>query len=289
MRLSLVTALLFIFCLPALSQGVRPGNVYRVTVTSRYVLEDGELTSQFYAINQEIYDSLGRLHTEVDYDWETHYPNNYRWHFFDSLLLVRTEHYINEQLDRRVVFKYDEDSLVTEEVHYRLSGSDTLLNKRLIYFYDRNGRVVRTDALNSGGRRLYRARYSYDHRGTETRRRVRGRRGDHEDNIARLDRESEYDSLEMLASETVRLRMSDRSRDQYTRKYRYDEQQNIIGLIELDDKGNQVMRIEYAWQPQRNRLQRIIYFDEKDNIEKYIAKRYEIYRTSDRRQRVIDY
>jgi len=288
MRLSVLSVLLFILSLPVISQGVRPGNVYRVTVTSRYLLEDGVPTSRFFAVNQEIYDSLGRLHTEIDYNRETNYPGNYRWHFYDSLLLVRTEHYINEQLDLRAVFRYD-DSLVAQESHYRLSGSDTVLTKRLIYSYDRKGRVVRMDALNSNGRRLYRARYTYDENGTETRRRVTGRRGEPEDNIARLDREPQYDSIGMLVFESVKLRMSDRTRKQNTRRYRYDEKNNLIELLELDGAGDQIRRIEYAWQTGRNRLQRIIYFDRDDNIEEYLARRYEIYLTNDRRQRVIDY
>ncbi len=289
MRLLILLSLLLLLNLTSHSQGVKPRNVYRVTVTSRYVLEDGERTNKFYAINQEIYDSLGRLHTEIDYDWETRYPNNYRWHFFDSMLLVRTEYFVNERLDRRVVFEYDSDTLVTREFHYELQDEDTILVKTLDYSRNADGLPELVVARNDAGRRLYRARSTFDEKGAEIRRRVTGRRGDPDDRIRRLDRESEYDSLGLLVSETVQLRMADGARDRYTRKYRYDGQENIIGMLELDDNGNQVKRIEYTYQPRRNRLQRIIYYDKNDQIEKYLAKRYEIYRTTDRRQRVIDY
>ena len=180
------------------AQGIKPTNVYRVTVTSRYVIEDGERTSQFYAVNQEISDSLGRMHTEIDYDWETRYPNNYRWHFFDSMLLVRTEYYVNETLDRRVVVEYDPDTLVIAERHYRLQDNDTLLDRTIEYSYDSNRLPVRVVATNDAGRRLYRSRSSYDDQGTEIRRRVTGRRGDPDDSIRRLDRQAEYDSTGIM-------------------------------------------------------------------------------------------
>ncbi len=285
-----VLALLFGY-LPLFShsQGKKPSNVYRVTVTSRYVLEDGERTNQFYAVNQEIYGSLGRFHTDIDFDWETRYPNNYRWHFYDSMLLVRTEHYIDEKLDRRVVYEYNKDTLVSGELHYTRKGEDTLLIKVVSYSYNTEGLPERTEALNSSGRRLFRVRSLFDESGTEIRRRVSGRRGEPEDGIRRLDREADYDSLGFLVEEKVRLRMSDRSRNEYTRRYRYDDRGNVIEMLELDDRGNQVCRIEYTWQSQRNRLGHISYYDENDQLQKFLAKRYEIYLTPDRRQRIIDY
>ncbi len=271
------------------SQGIKPQNIYRVTVTSRYVLQEGERTNQFHAVNQEIYDSLGRLHTEIDYDWETRYPGDYRWHFYDSMLLVRTEYYVDETLERRVVFEYDRNTVLTAERHYTLQGGDTLLFRTLEYTYDDGKLPVRVEARNPDGRRLYRSRSTYDDHGNEIRRRVTGRRGDPEDGIRRLDREAGYDSVGLLVNETVSLRMSDRSRSEYAKTYRYDEEGNMIEMTEYDEEGNQVRRKEYVWQQGRNRLQRIITYDADDNMVKYLAKRYEIYRTPDRRQRVIDY
>lgn len=271
------------------SQGAKPQNVFRVTVTSRYVLEGHERTSKFFAINQEIYDSLGRLHTEIDFDWETRYPNNYRWHYFDNMLRVRTEYYTNEELDRRVVFEYTSDSLIARELHYSPLNGDTLLSGIIDYSYNGQGLPDRVDAVNERGRRLYRARFQYDDRGTEIRRRVNTRRGVPDDGIRRLDREHEYDSLGLLISEKVSLRMTDGSRRTYSRNYEFNSDGNMTGLLELNDRGNQIRRVEYVWQSGRNRLQRILSYDADDNLEMDLAKRYEIYRTTDRRHRVIDY
>ncbi|MFO7924159.1 MAG: hypothetical protein R6U58_10750 [Bacteroidales bacterium] len=289
MKFPLLCLLLFSFHLTGYSQGIKPQNVYRVIVTNHYLLEDGERTERFYAVNQEIYDSLGRLHTEIDYDRETRYPSNYRWHYFDSLLLVRTEYYVNEKLELRRVFEYNTDTLVTRELHYRPEKEDTLLSMTLDFSLNEQGLPERIVATDSDGRRLYRIRSTFDDMGTEVRRRVTGRRGDPDDGIRRLDREAVYDSLGFLLSETVELRMAERTRMEYTRKYRYDERGNRIEMLELDDRGNQVCRIEYTWQRQRNRLGHISYYDENDQLQKFLAKRYEIYRTTDRRQRIIDY
>lgn len=271
------------------SQGIKPQNVYRVTVTSRYVVEEGERTSTFYAVNQEISDSLGRLHTEIDYNWETRYPDNYRWHYYDSMELVRTDYFIDEKLDVRKVFEREKQDRIVRELHFMPGNEDTVMVKSLDFTYNSDGFPERIDASNSSGRRLYRVRSRFDEHGTEIRRRVRGRRGEPDDGIIRLDREAGYDSLGYLTSESVQLRMADGSRTQYTKKYQYDEHGNITGMTELDGQGNQVSRIEYVWQPNRNRLSRIQYYDHSDQLEKYMAKRYEIYRTNDRRQRVIDY
>jgi hypothetical protein len=273
----------------ARSQGIKPQNVYRVTVTSRYVLEEGERTNRFYAVNQQISDSLGRLHTEIDYDWETRYPDNYRWHYFDSLLMVRTDFFVKEKIEKRIAYDYDNHGNVSREWHYGFQDEDSVLLRTIAYSYNPSGRKGQAEALSNEGRRLYRARFAFDERGTEISRRVTVRRGAPEDGIQRLDREAEYDSLGLLMSETVRLRMSDRTREEHTKKYKYDTHGNIIEILELDDRGSQAARMEYDWQQGRNRLSRIRYYDENDQLEKYLAKRYEIYRTSDRRQRVIDY
>ncbi len=285
-----VLILLFGF-LPLLShsQGIKPSNVYRVTVTSRYIVENGERTNQFSAVNQKIYDSLGRLHTDIDFDWETRYPGHYRWHFYDSMLLVRTEHFVDEKLDRRVVYEYNSDTLVSREIYYKKQGEDTLLYKVMKYSFNQEGLPERIVALNSSGRRLFRVRSSFDESGTEIRRRVSGRRGDPEDGIRRMDREAEFDSLGFLVYEKVRLRMSNRANKEYTIKYQYDDRGNLVEKLEMDHNGNQIGRIEYNWQRDRNRLAQIRYYDSEGNLEKFLAKRYEIYRTTDRRQRVIDY
>jgi hypothetical protein len=287
MRILLLFLLLVSINLQGYSQGIKPQNIYRVTVTSRYIVENGERTSEFYAVNQEISDSLGRMHTEIDYDWETRYPHNYRWHYFDSILHVRTDFFKNENIERREIYQYSQDGYVTSELHFEFQDGDSLLIREIHYNYNSSG-SFQVVAFNNSGKRLYRLKSKFDENGTEISRRVRGR-GIPADNIRRLDRQAHYNSLGLLVSEKVQLRMTDRTRNEYTRQYEYDDQGNITGLLELDKSGNQAYRIEYVWQQNRNRVTRILHYDSHDKLEMFLAKRYEIYTTSDRRHRVIDY
>jgi hypothetical protein len=288
MQILFIFSLLVSINLVCYSQGIKPRNVYRVTVTSRHLLENGKSTGQQHAVNQEIYDSLGRLHTEIDFNRETLRPENYRWHYYDSMLLVRTEHFVNDQLYQRVIFIYGPGDLVSRELHYRVQDGDTLLFRTVSYTYNSAGLARRIKALNSPGKLLFRVRSSFDANGTETRRRVSGRRGEPDDGILRLDRATEFESSGLLMSESLKIRMGDRSGKEYSRNFQYDERQNLIGMTEFDDNGKQFRRIEYVWQDDRNRLSQIRYYDANDLLEKHLTKRYEIYRTTDRRQRVID-
>jgi hypothetical protein len=285
--------IIFLACLAltcvANSQGIKPQNVYRVVVTSQYVLKDGERTSEFFSINQEISDSLGRMHTDIDFNPETGYPDNYRWHYFDNNLKVRTDFFINEKINRRIVYQYNTQGMVSAERHFEFDNEKPGLVRTVEFSYNTMGLPVRSDAYNPAGKRLYRVISSYDKNGSEISRRVRGRREAPADNIMRLDRKPEYDSTGMLVSETLRLGRSDRTLSGYTRKYQYDEAGNITGKLELDEQGKQVLRIEYVWQQNRDRLTREIHYDGNDRLERYLAKRYEVYQGSDRRHRVIDY
>jgi YD repeat-containing protein len=270
-------------------QGTKPQRVYRVTVTRDNVVKEGELTGQINAVNQEIYDSLGRLHTEIDYDPATSYPNNFRWHYYDSMLLVRSEVFVNERLDRRVAFEYRPDKLVSAEHHFKIDGRDTLLYRTALFSYNSKGLLTKAVFLSDTGRRLFRVRSSFDSHGTELRRRVGGNRGEPEDGISRLDRIAEYDSPGLMRSETVRLRMTDRSRSLYTVKYKYDESGNMTEQARYDGGGKLQHRTEYEWQQDRNRITLIKLFNGSDKLVKHLTKSYEIYMSTDRRQRIIDY
>jgi hypothetical protein len=268
--------IIFLACLAVTnavnSQGTKPQNVYRVVITSQYVLEDGERTGEFFSINQKISDSLGRRHTEIDFNPETRYPGNYRWHYFDNMLKVRTDFFINEKINRRIVYQYNTIGLVSSEMHYGFENNEPVLVRVVEFSYNLSGLPEKAEVFGPSGKRLYRVISSYDRNGSEIRRRVKGRREVPDDNIMRLDREPEYDITGMLVSETLRLRMSDRTSSGYTRKYQYDERGNITGKLELDDVGKQVLRTEYVWQQNRDRLTRVIHYDGNDRLERYIAK-----------------
>jgi hypothetical protein len=284
--------ILLLCLLPVVSarpQGRKPQNVYRVNVTSSHLLEGGEQTGSFYVVKQEIFDSLGRLHTEIDFTRETRYPDNYRWHYYDSMQLTGTDVFENEKIVKRIVFEYNDKGLLTGELRYGFRGEEPFLQEAVNYSYDPAGLPHRAVSYGEKGKRLYRIRAGFDESGTEIRRRVAGRRGEPSDGIARLDRKAEYDARGLLVSETLWIRMSDRNRLEYMKKYRHNEEGEIISVTRLDNLGNQLSRTEYDWQSGRNRLSVIRHYDGNDELTEYFTIRYEIYRSPDRRDRVIDY
>ena len=264
-----------------------PQNIYRVRVQSRYVLEDGKRTSTFYAVNQQIQDSLGRLHTEIDYDWVTQYPNNYRWHYFDGLTKTKTEHFVNERLSRVEEFGRDSEGRITELRIFNASPADTILQVRVIYQLNPDGTIARATGFNSQGKRGFRATYTHDAKGTEIERRVRGKRVAPPDSIMRLSRVPLYDSLGRMVEEKVTThRVNGEERfEHYT--YTYDDKGNLVSRVSLDRLGNVMERRVYTYRHD-NRVQLLERFDGSGNLLEFTAWRYEIYRTSDRRHRTFE-
>lgn len=268
------------------AQGEKPQNIYRVTVNSRYVIEDGERTSKYFAIGQLISDSLGRLHTEIDYSWETRYPDNYRWHYFDGLTKVKTDFFIKEKLRYFKVFEYSNELLSTLLV-YTVNNSDTALLVREEYVYDDAGNKTRTTGYNKDGKRSFRSRHKYDEHNTEIERRVRGRRAVPSDSIMSLKRVVEYDTLGRMASEHLDVQKFNLPQKSTHTTYKYDENNNIVEKVIKDNVSNTTLRKEFVYR-RDNRLQGLRVYDSQDNLIDYQAWRYEIYRTANRTHRVFE-
>ena len=81
-----ILILLLLVNLSGFGQKRTPQNIRRVTVTSAYKIENGTRKPESWTTSQEIYDSLGRMHTELVFDEQDHYPHNYKWHTFTGPL-----------------------------------------------------------------------------------------------------------------------------------------------------------------------------------------------------------
>lgn len=268
------------------AQGEKPQNIYRVTVNSRYVIENGERTSKYFAIGQLISDSLGRLHTEIDYNWETRYPDNYRWHYFDGQTKVKTDFFVKEQLSHFKVFEYSNEMLSALSVH-TVNNGDTALLVREEYTYDDAGNRTRTTGYNKDGKRGFTTRHRYDEHNTEIERKVRGRSAVPSDSIMQLKRVVEYDTLDRIISERVDVQKYGASNKSVHTLYKYDENNNVIEEIVKDLNSNTTYRKEYVYR-RDNRKQGLRVYDSQDNLVDYQAWRYEIYRTANRTHRVFE-
>ncbi len=268
------------------AQPERPQNIYRVTVNSRYVIENGERTSKYFAINQEISDSLGRMHTEIDFDWETHYPKNYRWHYFNGMQKVKTDFFINEKLSRIEEYTFNNNRLASL-TQYAVSENDTSFLIKEVYTYDSNNRIVKAEGYNAKGKRGYRAKLKYDEHGNEIYRKVKGKRLTPPDSIILLEKNVEYDSLNRISKEVVTINTADKGSTTKAFAYTYTDEGRIAERRIMGSNGKLQKREELTYRKD-GRIQQKKIFNENENLIDHLAWRYEIYKTSDRRHRTFE-
>ena len=73
-KLIITTLCLVVICNFAFAQKRLPQNVRRVIVTVEYPVIDGRYKMNESVVKQEIFDSLGRCHSEIDWSPVDHYP-----------------------------------------------------------------------------------------------------------------------------------------------------------------------------------------------------------------------
>ena len=286
-RLLALLAVPFISVNLLYAQVEKPENIYRVTVNSRYVIENNERTSTFFAINQLIYDSLGRLHTEISFDWETHYPSNYRWHYFNGLQKVKTDFFYKEKLTRIEKYVLNEKQKLVSLSLYLVNQNDTTLGVREEYSYGNTGLVTKATGYNERSKRIYKTTFKYDAKGNEIYRKVKGKRATPPDSIVFLQKEIAYDSLNRIAEETVTLDKIGKPRITKTYAYAYTDDGSIAEKTIIESSGDILKRKEFIYRSDK-RLQQIKVYDKNGALIDHLAWRYEIYKTSDRRNRTLE-
>jgi hypothetical protein len=265
----------------------KPQNIYRVTVNSRYVLENGERTNAFYAIGQLMYDSLGRLHTEIDYNWETRYPDNYRWHYYEGITKRKTDFFHNEKLQRIEEYNFNNDVLLAQTIVHKVSLPDTVFLVRENISYTPNRKAKNATGFNSAGKKVYTTTYKYDIKGNEIERKVKGKNATPPDSILYLKCTYLYDSLDRVISKVETIDKIGKPRKTESLSFAYDQNNNVTEKIIRDSNGNLKVRMEYSYR-RDNRLQQVKIFDENNALSKHLAWRYEIYKTDDRRHRTLE-
>lgn len=268
-----------------------PQNIRRVTVTNQYVLENGQKTNKIWAVYQEIYDSLGRLHTEIAYDINDHYPHNYKWHTYAGMQKIKTEVYENEKLKAIKEYKYSQDSLLLREIIRVVKPGDTSLYLTLNFKYNPQRKPVQIEAKTPIGKIAYTTMFTYDSKGTELSRRVKVKSEITPfDSILIMNCKPHYDSVGRLISNLINVTKCNKKREILDIKYTHDKNNNTTGISIRNEKGKLISREERIFQEdKRKRIQQIKYYDSNDNLIKWLAMRYEIYRTADLRLREIEY
>jgi len=265
-------------------------NVQRVTVTSFYVLKNGDKTDETQMYYQELYDSLGRLHTEVDWNYPDHRNHGYIWHTFDGKFKAKTEIFEFEKLKMIKEFFYSKDSLLVKEVIKKVDIADTSVYLQLVYKYNKQRQPVQIEAKSAKGETVYTTKSIFDDKGTELSRSVKIKSNIFpSDSIIKLISKPQYDSLGRISSCLSSISKINKITTVRIYKYLYDKRNNIIGITTLDSKGQQISREHRMFQESRNRLSMIKYFNSEDKLTLWLVKRYEIYRFKNRLKFEIDY
>jgi len=204
---------------------------------------------------------------------------------------VKSEIFKNEKLQTIEEFTYNTDSLLTKKVVKRVSPNDTSIFYTLNYRYDSKRNPIEISAKSGEGKKAFISKSTYDIKGKELTRKVKVKKSYFpQDSILKLVSIPVYDSVGRLAGERLTINKVDRPTIQKNFKYSYDKNSNQIGIVELDERGKQVLREEKIYQQNmRHRLSVVKYFDTNDIMVKMIAKRYEIYRTNDHWGRELEY
>jgi hypothetical protein len=269
------------------AQGIKPQNIYRVAVLSGYEIEAGIRKTNYFTISQLISDSLGRVHTEVDFDRATQLPTTYRWHYFDNLQKVKSHFYTTDGLYSVEKYYYNPQNKLTSKKIYSVNAGDTLLQMKVDYIYDQAGVLKQSIGYNAKGKKGYTTIYLYDSKGTELERKVSGKKLTPPDSILLLKRQPSYDSLGRLVKEIVTTTKKDKPTETITFSYRYNKDGLLIEKWQYNSKGLLVRRYEYINRSDR-RLNQIIEYDGDGNLIDHRAWRYELYKTNDRRQRTLE-
>jgi hypothetical protein len=265
-------------------------NIRRVIVTNRYTFENGKPTTNYWPVKQYLYDSLNRLHTIIEYDFKDHYPYNYQWNSFNGKQLYKTEIFVNKTMEKRIIFSYSKDSMLTSKEIYKVSPGDTSLQVILKYKYNSKKKPITITAFTPDRQLAYTSTSNYDDNGTELSRKVKLKKNIlPADSIVKLTRKPLYDSMNRLVEETITITKPNNLVIKRIFKYKYDNKNNVIELIENDDAGGLIHREERVFNQKRNRLTEIKYYDSSNTLVNWEANRYEIYKTNNPQSREIEY
>ncbi|NOU18321.1 MAG: hypothetical protein HOO91_12265 [Bacteroidales bacterium] len=263
-------------------------DVRRVIVTTSYVVENGQQQDLNYAVEQEIYDSLNRMHTEIEFDLKDHYPHNYKWHAYNKMERVRTLVFRNEKMVQVLEFSY-RNNLVNQEVVKTVQPNDTSILYILNFTY-KSGNPVKIIAQNSQGKKVYTVDSKFDDKGLELARKVKIKGSIYpSDSVLSITVKPTYDSKGLLIGKKVRTSYVYKQNQNVEFRYTYDAKKNLTGITKLDEKGKQLSREERVYHSKiEGRVMQVKYFDANDVLIKSITKRYEVYPAHDLITRIIE-
>ena len=245
MRKTYSTIFVMLFGYLGYTQGRPPQDIRSQKIQATYEIVNGQTTGKSFIVKQSILDSLGRCHTEIDFD-TTRTIQGFRWSTFSGNNLVVRQTYVEDVLVKVDSFTFESGGSVKQ--HFlTLKMPVGIENIIETYTYATHNQISKVEAKLKNGKTAYIVSFIYDSKGTELARKVKVKKSFPADSIVILKRIPTYDSLGRIITETVDRTFINKSITTDRIFYTYDKAGKTIGKTFLDLNGNPITRIEFIY------------------------------------------
>jgi len=172
---------------------------------------------------------------------------NYRWYFYDAnKRLNRFERYINEKLDRRILYRI-ENNLLAQREHFQLNGTDTVLTRKDVITNDANGRASKIKVYDGKGKSIASLSYSYDAKGNEVKMKASMKVILDADSTFSRQTAYTYDSVGRVAKKMVKSVKADKQKENILYAYTYNKEGKLESTTRYDEMGKMLGKEEIVY------------------------------------------
>lgn len=247
-RLSLCLLLVALGSTIAFAQAKKAKRDTLYTITaSRIHIVDGKPTENFTIYNLQWADTLWNVSRDLDLEQPNLAIKNYRWYFYDAgKHLTRFDRYINEKLDRRILYKL-ENNRISQRDHYQLSGNDTIITRKDMIATDANGRVSKIKVFDGKGKSIASASYTYDAKGNEIKMKSSMKIILDADSLFSRQTVYTYDSVGRVSKKVVKSVKADKSKESMLYVFSYNKEGKLESTTRFDENGKMVGKEEIIY------------------------------------------
>jgi len=269
--LSLLLLLIGVAGVNAQAKKAKRDTLYTITA-SRLHIVDGKPTSDFTIYNLKWADTLWNVSRDLDMEQPNLAIKNYRWYFYDAnKRLNRFERYINEKLDRRILYRI-ENNLLAQREHFQLNGTDTVLTRKDVITNDANGRASKIKVYDGKGKSIASLSYSYDAKGNEVKMKASMKVILDADSTFSRQTAYTYDSLGRVAKKMVKSVKADKQKENILYVYTYNKEGKLESTTRYDEMGKMLGKEEIVYYS--GRISQRKYYNSEGVLTENLAFRY---------------
>lgn len=269
--LSLLLLLIGVAGVNAQAKKAKRDTLYTITA-SRIHIVDGKPTSDFTIYNLKWADTLWNVSRDLDMEQPNLAIKNYRWYFYDAnKRLNRFERYINEKLDRRILYRI-ENNLLAQREHFQLNGTDTVLTRKDVITNDANGRASKIKVYDGKGKSIASLSYSYDAKGNEVKMKASMKVILDADSTFSRQTAYTYDSVGRVAKKMVKSVKADKQKENILYTYTYNKEGKLESTTRYDEMGKMLGKEEIVYYS--GRISQRKYYNSEGVLTENLAFRY---------------